>query len=260
MDAGHLISRGKRRHPDRIWNSFLLIYVASGVLSIQEGETPFTVSAGETLLLWPGRRHFGREDYPKDLTFFWLHFDCPDAAPGLEAQPLTVSQHVRVARPEKLAEMFRWFLDDQENGVRSQLAADLVATLILCESARALEDLKDDDAPRSPLAGQAREYIRTHFRERLSASVVSHAMSVNTNYLSRIYKRSFGKTMTEEINTCRMALARVKLLENKETVDCIAREVGYHDVVYFRRVFQRSHGMTPRAYQRAFSHDNVVSY
>ena len=56
-NGGFFISRGKGEHPDRVIDSHELIFVTKGVLSIIEGNHRFDIKEGESLILWPHRRH-----------------------------------------------------------------------------------------------------------------------------------------------------------------------------------------------------------
>ncbi|GDL41866.1 transcriptional regulator [Escherichia coli] len=82
QNGGLFISRGVGRHPARRLESWEIIFVEKGRLTIQEEERIFLVDAGESLLLWPNRQHVGVEDFPADLKFYWLHFEvkAPDSA------------------------------------------------------------------------------------------------------------------------------------------------------------------------------------
>ena len=75
QNGGLFISRGVGSHPSRTLHSWEVIFVEKGTLTIREEEKLFTVNAGETLLLWPQRRHVGVGEFPADLKFYWLHFE-----------------------------------------------------------------------------------------------------------------------------------------------------------------------------------------
>jgi hypothetical protein len=84
-NGGLFISRGQGTHPHRVIGSWELIFVREGVLMVEEEEKRFEVGAGESLLLWPGRRHRATGDYPPDLSFYWIHFSFRD---GKVASPI----------------------------------------------------------------------------------------------------------------------------------------------------------------------------
>ncbi len=100
QNGGLFISRGVGRHPARRLESWEIIFVEKGRLTIQEDERIFLVDAGESLLLWPNRQHVGVEDFPADLKFYWLHFEvkAPDNDPRWLTH-LSVPQQTKVADP-----------------------------------------------------------------------------------------------------------------------------------------------------------------
>ncbi|KTT43687.1 hypothetical protein SB11R_22985, partial [Pseudomonas oryzihabitans] len=99
QNGGHFISRGVGRHPRRILESYELIYVDRGVLSLREEDAEFVLGAGEALLLQPGRLHEGLGDFDPELSFYWLHFEL--AAAPTTGEPLAVPQRSQVQAPER---------------------------------------------------------------------------------------------------------------------------------------------------------------
>ena len=135
-NGGLFISRGEGTHPDRKVASYELIFVRKGSLSIQEEENSFVVTAGQSLILWPGRRHWGTAPFSPDLSFFWVHFTLTPAPSKPQKQEMVVSQYVTLSRPDHFTELFRRFLDDQESGALDQTIASLLLMLMLCEVAQ----------------------------------------------------------------------------------------------------------------------------
>ncbi len=129
QNGGLFISRGVGRHPARRLESWEIIFVEKGRLTIQEDERIFLVDAGESLLLWPNRQHVGVEDFPADLKFYWLHFEvkAPDNDPRWLTH-LSVPQQTKVADPQVLVALFRQFLSEQE---KHQRTPALVGTLFI---------------------------------------------------------------------------------------------------------------------------------
>src|SRR5689334_1921436 len=107
LNGGFFLSRGEGIHPDRQIASYELIFVRKGALSIQEEDRSFEVREGQSLLLWPSRRHRGTAPFPADLAFYWLHFTASATSRGSDSGVLTVLQHVTVSRPDHMSELFR---------------------------------------------------------------------------------------------------------------------------------------------------------
>ncbi|HZO89456.1 MAG TPA: AraC family transcriptional regulator [Chthonomonadaceae bacterium] len=253
QNGGLFVSRGQGRHPDRRIASHELIFVRKGILAIQEEERRFEVSAGQSLLLWPKRRHWGTAPFPPDLAFYWVHFTLQGVPSHASPPDLTVSQHVALSRPDHMTELFRRFLDDQESGALDANSASLLVMLMLCEVARSRSagDVRESASTR--LAGRADAYIRTHFHEPITPSGVAESLGCNANYLSRIFREVYGQTLTEAIQRRRLHFARQLLLDDDRNVDEIARVCGFSEAGYFRRLFKRQEGVTPLAFRRLYS-------
>ncbi len=248
-NGGLFVSRGIGTHPTRIITTFELIFVKSGVLSIREGDTRFEVQPNETLLLWPGREHGGIAPYPHDLRFFWVHFAVRGGR-NTGALSLDVPQHARIQRPDHLTILFRRLLDDQEALGVQPLAGSLMILLLLCEvtSSRPASEPVDRAAPL--LAARADTVIRTRFHEDISASAIAAELGCNPDYLGRVFRSAFGCTLTQAIHKRRLRHAVQLLVEGRECIDEVARQCGFEDSGYFRRLFKQAEGMTPLAFRR----------
>jgi AraC-like DNA-binding protein len=256
FNGGLFISRGKGIHPDRVIDSHELIFVGKGRLGMQEGDRPFDVLPGQTLLLWPGRRHQGIVPYPEDLSFHWIHFAMRDAGDGGRGSALALPQHTTLSRPQRLADLFSRFLDDQETGQLMEVQADLLVTLMLCELVRSPE-ADATEHPSAALAGHAKRHVATHFHEPIGTAQIAEALGCHPDYLGRVYRRVYGHTLTEALHRRRVSEARALLREEGRAIDEVAGECGFDDPGYFRRVFKRYAGMTPRDFRRLYARAHV---
>jgi len=248
--AGFFRSRGIGCHPERIIDSYELIFVRQGVLGISEGATNFLVQAGETLILRPGIRHHGTHDYQADLRFFWGHFE-----PGsrrLGGGVLRVPQHGSARDPERLAELFGHYLDEQERGFPCRRTASWLIEGWLLESGHPARSAEASEG--SALARLATESAATRFAEvSFGPSLIAADLQMNPDYLERVFKRSTGHTLGSEILRRRLAHARKLLRESPLNIEQIARSCGFANAGWFRRVFQRESGLGPLAYRQQFA-------
>jgi AraC-like DNA-binding protein len=243
-------------HVERTIDSYELILVRSGRLDMGEEDRRFTLAAGRTLLLWPGRRHYGTRPYPRDLSFFWVHFHMPKADRKPAGPALSVPQTAAPARPDRLAELYRRYLDDQESGARDEFSFSMLLGLMLAEVARPGPPPGGCGAA-AALAGKADAFVRTHFHEPISTALVARELDCNPDYLGRVFRRTYGFGLTAAIHGRRLVHARRLLLESSLNVGEVAREVGFYDPGYFRRVFRRREGMSPRAFRRMHARAHV---
>ena len=259
-NAGLFISRGVGAHPERTLSSHELIYVREGVLHIQEAGRAFRLIAGQSLLLFPGRRHVGTLEYAANLSFYWLHFGVNREGRGSgEPLPIQVPQHATVARPDHLATLLHRFLDDQETGALQPIGADLLVMQMLLEVARSETAAQTEPLGGTLLASRAEVMIRQHFHEQLSTSSIAQALVCNPDYLGRVFKQLYGHTLTEALLRRRIQHAKHLLLSSGKSVSAVAEQSGFREAGYFRRMFQRFEGMPPSRYRRLYARRHVVT-
>lgn len=253
QNGGFFVSRGAGTHPTRRLESHELIFVHSGRLALFEEEDTFVLKPGETLLLSPARRHGGAAPYPPDLSFYWVHFTVHGQKRGREGTT-TIPRHAALAVPERLVSLYRRFLDDQGAGRLTPLSGGLLIGLMLAEVAAA----QPGPGPaNSALAEQANRHIEVHGAEPISTATVARHLRCNPDYLGRVYKRATGQTLTTAIQRRKLRLAEVELLDTTATIAEVAARLGFADARALRQLFQRYHGMSPRAYRQLYTRVHV---
>jgi len=257
QNGGYFISRGVGRHPARKLTSWEAIFVEKGTLTIQEENTVFTVQAGESLLLWPGRRHRGTEDFPADLRFYWLHFEVDERAMRQTGgMPLAVHQHGKSGDPQSVISLFRQFLAEQEKLQRSP-ALEYLLLLILQQISLTAEQQQDEAGVN--LAWKARQLIGTSFHLPLSTSRVAKELHCNADYLGRVFRRVFHLTLTEAIHRQRVRAAEKLLLNDAISLKEVATRCGFNEVGYFRQIFRKHTGLTPGVWKRRYCKEHINS-
>ena len=91
-------------------------------------------------------------------------------------------------------------------------------------------------------------YIEDHYREG-ELTELANSMHYDVYWLSREIKNRTGKTYTELVQTKRLSRAAYLLAATGMSVAEISEAVGYDNVSYFHRIFQKKYGMTPRKYR-----------
>jgi len=225
--------------------------VRSGELLMQEEGVPFRVTKGQCLILRGGKRHGGTGNYGPDLSFYWLHF-----RPGGKGGLLSIPQLSEPRRPERVTELFRRFLDDQEAGVLMPQQGSFLVGLILLELLSRAPGRRD---AAEILAGKAEEYIAAHFRKGIHAGTVAEALGCNPDYLGRVYRRATGRTLSEGIHRRQLAEAEMLLCESVLNLEEVALASGFREARYFRKLFTDHRGLSPRAYRKLHSRLHINS-
>lgn len=83
----------------------------------------------------------------------------------------------------------------------------------------------------------------------LSLKAQAAELGVNASYLSTLFKKETGKTLTEYVNGKRIEQAVFLLNSTRLQVQTIAQHCGISDVNYFTRLFKATLGKTPKEYR-----------
>jgi YesN/AraC family two-component response regulator len=85
----------------------------------------------------------------------------------------------------------------------------------------------------------------------LGAKTLAQSQNVSLGYLSAIFRKEVGLTLSSYVRQKRMEHAKYLLSRTELQVQSVALHCGILDVVYFTKSFKREVGMTPSEYRAA---------
>lgn len=94
-------------------------------------------------------------------------------------------------------------------------------------------------------------YIEAHLAENLSLQTLADILNISPGYLSTLFRKETGQTLTDYINRKRISHAKHLLKTTRLQVQTIAQHCGIMDVQYFSKIFKRITQMTPKEYREA---------
>lgn len=101
-----------------------------------------------------------------------------------------------------------------------------------------------------PVAQRARRFIDAHAGERVSLARVARELGVTRTYLSALFRRECGVTLTEYIHHVRIERAETLLRQGGLSMAAVAALAGYGSYRHFHRSFLKLRQVSPRAYLR----------
>lgn len=101
----------------------------------------------------------------------------------------------------------------------------------------------------SPPVQQAMISIDANLAGSLSLRSLSESLNISSSYLSTIFKKETGQTLTDYIAGRRVDRAAELLRTTRLQVQTIAQHCGIVDVHYFSKIFKKVTGMTPKEYR-----------
>lgn len=110
---------------------------------------------------------------------------------------------------------------------------------------------KEEDSGKIPnlFVQKAADYIKLNYFEKISIKEIADQLYLSPNYLSELFKKHTGKTISEYLTEYRLEKA-CQLLDHAEyRVGDVSGMVGIHDGRYFSNMFKKKYGMTPTEYR-----------
>jgi two-component system response regulator YesN len=103
------------------------------------------------------------------------------------------------------------------------------------------------------LIEKAKKIILQNLDKEISLSEIASQLYFHPNYLSRLFKKEVGLSITDYQIRLRIEKAKEILREPGVKVYEVAERVGYESVTYFNRLFKKEVGITPKEYQKNLS-------
>lgn len=99
-----------------------------------------------------------------------------------------------------------------------------------------------------------RKLIDQSYHRDIDLTYIADQVGFNASYISKLFSRERGETITDYLNRVRIGKAKQFLRDHPGLkVYEIAHLVGYGDKIYFQKLFKRMVGMTPLEYRMGAS-------
>lgn len=99
---------------------------------------------------------------------------------------------------------------------------------------------------------QIRKYIDAHYKEEIRRDDLSEMVYLNTDYMSRIFKKEVGVSISSYILQKRVEEAKKLLTQSNLPINTVSIYVGYSNFSYFTKMFKENTGYSPLEYRRKF--------
>lgn len=99
------------------------------------------------------------------------------------------------------------------------------------------------------VVNRLQQYIRENISEELGREHLARQAFLNPEYLSRLFRRQTGMSLSDYIANERITAAKKLLLTTALPIGDIALQTGYNNAAYFSKIFKRLAGQTPQQYR-----------
>ncbi|MBQ2088838.1 MAG: helix-turn-helix domain-containing protein [Lachnospiraceae bacterium] len=170
----------------------------------------------------------------KDNDVSYLHFKVADVLPI-----------------QNLMENLIWTIHNKQNNKRSINQATMGLLLLQLMNYTEYVDVGKDNSGQE-LVMSVYKYVEENYRDG-SFTDLAEQLHYDLHWLSKTIKQLTGKNYTELLQDKRMRQAAYLLRTSRLTVADIATAVGYENISYFHRLFQKTYGTSPRNYRLDYS-------
>jgi AraC-like DNA-binding protein len=254
---------------------FDLIIVIRGALHLGEEKQTWVVSEAECIILRPDLHHYSIAPCEQETSIYWIHFQTSGlweesqgevrSGPPLSRNhtnrdvfaiynySLRIPRHIRFPYPANAYSAMEKLLELEQQPLAS---ARWRQQTIFEEFIREELDLQQsvmNDQRSVHLAEQIATFLRQNYKTPITNGVLHKHFHFHPNYIARCMKSCFGRTALEYLLHHRIEQAKVLLLRTGWTVTRIAEEVGFLQISYFTRCFQKIEGISPSNFRMRFT-------
>jgi AraC-like DNA-binding protein len=95
-------------------------------------------------------------------------------------------------------------------------------------------------------------FIAQNYGESIKVNDIGDAVDLHPDYANAIFKKAFGKTLTEYLTEERISNTQRLLVSTDKTITEIAFECGFNSISRFNAVFQKMNQCTPREFRKKY--------
>ncbi|XID90910.1 helix-turn-helix domain-containing protein [Paenibacillaceae bacterium WGS1546] len=250
-----------RRVGPKVVPHFYLIFVQEGQGELIYRQQTYSLKKSGLFCLFPQASHeyYAVGDGP--MRKAWIAFEGPQGYRMLERIGIKAcTPYIPNALHAGVEELFNRMLEtagDPEG--RDMDLSRLIAFFRLFEelSRKTPDSLRDKVCSDNWLL-QGKEYIETHYCERITVETVADRVRVDRAHFTRRFHQAFGITPAKYLLELKINEAR-RLLENSDfNLTVIAQSIGYTDMFTFSKSFKKLAGVSPKEYRNRTAGENRI--
>ena len=235
----------------RAGDSFIIAAVTSGSGELNINGNTFMLSEGDCFFIDCRSPYYCKSSAVDPWAVMWVHFN---GATSSQYYEHFLSHSGNVFRPsffDKVVSAMNELIavntaDSPDSEVlTSKLLVDILTLALTFSSSSD----RFDTALKQKLAAVNR-YIDDNFSTDISLEKLSSEFYISKFYLTREYKKIYGRTIFQHVISCRINYGKQLLRFSDKSVEEIAHLCGFNDQSYFARQFKKAENLTCFAYRK----------
>ena len=219
-------------------DSFLIAAVVGGFGELMVGDDTFPLIKGDCFFVDCCQPYYYKSSEAEPWELLWIHFN---GSTSQQYDDFFTSQSKTVFRPhffDRVVSAITEIIDiNEEKQPDAEILSSKHIVDLLTEALTVNKNDQQFDSALKQKLLAVHNYIDEHFAEDLSLEKLSSQFYISKYYLTREYKRIYGKTIFQHIITARINYGKKLLRFSDKTVEQIAHLCGFNDQSYFARQF-----------------------
>lgn len=229
------------------FDSFLLMYIQKGTLTLEVDQHIQTVNKGQFVLL----DCYSRHAYSTNTGWncLWCHFDGITARNWYQNIVARFGNAFSIPDTQpmvsKLTSIYNTFSSGSiaREPLLSKYLTDILTTILLYVPTHARADTQIN------MAEKAAAYISEHFAEKITIGQLATLVGLSDYHFIRTFKKQTGFTPHEYLLNTRINTARYLLKNSSLPIKEICFSTGFSCESIFCSAFKRIEGLTPAQYR-----------
>lgn len=249
---GHFFYQSGYRQHRSHFDSFLLMYVLEGSLTVEFNSKKWDVDKNHFVLIDCYREHSYYSDTGWEA--IWIHFDGFSARKMYDMSVSKLGNIFTLDDPlpvmNYMAKIYQPFTKKEpiKEVLLSKYLNDILTELII------YSPLQIKEVQRASAIENTRLYIQEHIQEELRVEDLARNALMSTYHFIRVFKKETDMTPHEYIINYRLCIAKILLLDTNMAVNDICYETGFSSASIFCAAFKKSVGVSPTAYRKKRTH------
>lgn len=264
-------------HFKRTVNEYILYFMKSGEMHIQENGVEYILKKGDSFVLEPNLVHEGTAKHACD--YYYIHFTHTEIQ-SVEIEDLhtlarrvLLEEDIPTANEQSICYLpkfvgfssstrlqhFYHFLNEMVQlyhgrSYNRTLTAMRLSELCIEISREYLKTALHSSRQKSTKSlikvNALLDFIHQNYAHKITGADIEQAFECNFDYMNRVFSQITGHTITKYINQVRINHAKEMLDATHLSIGEIGYLAGLEDPYYFSKVFKKYVGMSPSEYYK----------
>lgn len=226
-------------------DDYQLLYLYSGTGDFYLNGAWQTMPAGSIILYRPHEPQIHNYYAQENPEIYWIHFVGADSSSFIEEYQI---QNTCIGKHRTLKHLF------DEIIIELQLHKPMFHQIAVSDFQKLLAlvnrfmQAQEQTASGNDQIDHLLVRLNKHYMEPWDIKKMADFCHLSTDYFSHQFKQATGSSPISFLNHLRIEHAKEMLLTENLTVSEISELVGYHDPLYFSRIFKKISGISPKMY------------